>query len=243
MPSKSPASPLRPIIVRAASAAERAGLLAASRVSGVITKPGEIALQHTPRGAHASDWDRVSDARPPLDAPYPPLFPNARTACWDATLMIRPQPRPETLTEQERGGQVDRHGLVPVGDREGAHRRAQVDARAVDEDVGLPEPFGRMLGAVRQRATVAQVRADPRRGAARGRDRGGCGGERVRVPCEQDHPGPCVGQRPRDRPADAGAAAGDDGDPSVEREQIPEVVSHDEILPRSGTRDCWPIGW
>src|SRR5258708_13231483 len=93
MPSKSPASPLRPIIVRAASAAERAGSLAASRVSGVITKPGEIALQHTPRGAHASDWDRVSDARPPLDAPYPPLFPNARTACCDATLMIRPQPR------------------------------------------------------------------------------------------------------------------------------------------------------
>src|SRR5258707_13731483 len=93
MPSKSPASPLRPIIVRAASAAERAGSFAASRVSGVITKPGEIALQHTPRGAHASDWDRVSDASPPLDAPDPPLFPNARTAGWDATLVIRPQPR------------------------------------------------------------------------------------------------------------------------------------------------------
>src|SRR5260370_22454950 len=93
MRSKSGGGRLGPIIVRAASAAVRAGSLAESRVSGVITKQGEIALQHTPRGAHASDWDRVSDARPPLDAPYPPLFPNARTACWDATLMIRPQRR------------------------------------------------------------------------------------------------------------------------------------------------------
>ena len=59
----------------------------------MATNPGVIALQHTPLGAHASDWDRVSPASPALDAPYPPLLPNARTACWEATLMIRPQPR------------------------------------------------------------------------------------------------------------------------------------------------------
>ncbi len=59
----------------------------------MATKPGLTALQHTPRPAHASDWDRVRPASPALDAPYPPLFPNARIACWDATLMIRPQPR------------------------------------------------------------------------------------------------------------------------------------------------------
>ena len=69
MPSKSPASPLRPTIVRAASAATRAGSLAASAVSGVGTKPGETALQHTPLAAQASDWDRVSETTPPLDAP------------------------------------------------------------------------------------------------------------------------------------------------------------------------------
>ena len=28
-----------------------------------------------------------------MDAPYPPLLPNARSACCDVTLMIRPQPR------------------------------------------------------------------------------------------------------------------------------------------------------
>src|ERR1039458_7259235 len=37
--------------------------------------------------------DRVSAARPPLDAPYPPLCPNARWACCEVTLTIRPQPR------------------------------------------------------------------------------------------------------------------------------------------------------
>src|SRR5215470_3458362 len=58
-PSKSAASPLRPIMVRAASSAVR----------GVATKPGATALQHTPWGAQASDWDLVSETRPPLAAP------------------------------------------------------------------------------------------------------------------------------------------------------------------------------
>src|SRR5215469_9160191 len=69
MPSKSAASPLRPIMVRAASAAERAGSAATSAVRGVATKPGATALQHTPWGAQASDWDLVSETRPPLAAP------------------------------------------------------------------------------------------------------------------------------------------------------------------------------
>ncbi len=62
-------------------------------MSGVATNPGQTELTHTPDEAHASDWERVSDARLPLDAPYPPLLPNARSACCDVTLMIRPQPR------------------------------------------------------------------------------------------------------------------------------------------------------
>src|ERR1022692_22976 len=68
-PSKSAGFPLRPIMVRAAIAADLTGSPATAAFSGVGTKPGEIALQHTPRGAHASDCDLVSEARPPLDAP------------------------------------------------------------------------------------------------------------------------------------------------------------------------------
>src|ERR1700685_1326052 len=79
--------------VRAARAAERIGSDDTSRVSGVATNPGQTEFTHTPDGAHASDWERVSAASPPLDAPYPPLLPNARSACCDVTLMIRPQPR------------------------------------------------------------------------------------------------------------------------------------------------------
>jgi hypothetical protein len=62
-------------------------------VSGVATNPGHTEFTRTPDEAHASDWDRVSAARPPFDAPYPPLLPNARCACCDVTLMMRPQPR------------------------------------------------------------------------------------------------------------------------------------------------------
>ena len=78
-------------MVRAASAADRTGSDATSAVSGVATKPGTIALQHTPRDAQASDWDLVSPASPAFAAPYPPLVPNARTDCWEAILRIRPQ--------------------------------------------------------------------------------------------------------------------------------------------------------
>src|ERR1700722_3086732 len=79
--------------VRAARAADRPGSDDTSRVSGVATNPGQTEFTHTPDADHASDWDRVSAARPPLDAPYPPLLPNARSACCEVTLMIRPQPR------------------------------------------------------------------------------------------------------------------------------------------------------
>src|SRR3984885_3980608 len=79
--------------VRAARAADRIGSDDTSRVSGVATNPGQTEFTHTPDADHASDWDRVRDARPPLEAPYPPLLPNARCACCEVTLMIRPQPR------------------------------------------------------------------------------------------------------------------------------------------------------
>src|SRR6266702_7401858 len=92
MPAKSAGWPLRPIMVLAASAAERTGSRATGVVIAVGTKPGAIALQRTPDAAQASACDLVSDTRPPLAAPYPPLLPNARMACCDATLMMRPQP-------------------------------------------------------------------------------------------------------------------------------------------------------
>ena len=79
-------------MVRAASLAINSGSAAMCALSRVGTKPGHTELQHTPP-AQASDWDRVSAARPPLDAPYPPLFANARWACCEVTLMIRPKPR------------------------------------------------------------------------------------------------------------------------------------------------------
>src|SRR5215472_2677089 len=68
-PSKSAGRPLRPIMVRAASAAERAGSEATGAVIGVATNPGTTALQHTPERDHSSACDLVSDIRPPLDAP------------------------------------------------------------------------------------------------------------------------------------------------------------------------------
>src|SRR5258708_8511789 len=92
MPSKSAGWPFRPIMVRPASAAERTGSDATCLVIVVATKPGAIALQHTPEADQASACDLVSDTRPPLDAPYPPLLPKALIACCDATLMMRPHP-------------------------------------------------------------------------------------------------------------------------------------------------------
>src|SRR5260370_19726606 len=80
-------------MVLAAIACQRSGSDATATVSGVATNPGHTELQQTPERAHASDCERVSAARPPLDAPYPPLLPKARPACCEVTLMIRPHPR------------------------------------------------------------------------------------------------------------------------------------------------------
>src|ERR1700683_4081755 len=91
-PAKSDGSPFLPMCVRPASAADRTGSDATSTVSGVDTNPGQTELTHTPAGAAASDCDRVRAASPPLAPPYPPLLPNARIACWEVMLMIRPQP-------------------------------------------------------------------------------------------------------------------------------------------------------
>jgi hypothetical protein len=55
--------------VRAAREAERTGSDETSWVSGVATKPGQIELTQTPSADQASDCERVSAARPPLDAP------------------------------------------------------------------------------------------------------------------------------------------------------------------------------
>src|SRR3954465_12448034 len=92
-PAKSPGTPLRPIIVRAACAATFAGSAKTGSVSGGCTTPGAITLQHTPRGDQAAACDLVRATRPALETPYAPLLPYARNACCEATLMIRPQPR------------------------------------------------------------------------------------------------------------------------------------------------------
>ena len=76
--------------MRAACAATLAWSAKTASVSGVCTTPGAIALQQTPRRDQASACDRVSPTSPALAAPYAPLFPYARKACWETTLMIRP---------------------------------------------------------------------------------------------------------------------------------------------------------
>jgi len=68
-PSKSAGTPLRPVKVRAASAATRSGSAEACAVSGVCTNPGTTALQHTPRPDQASACDRDSATTPALDTP------------------------------------------------------------------------------------------------------------------------------------------------------------------------------
>lgn len=56
--------------MRAAIAAVWTGSANTARVSGEDTKPGAIALQHTPCADHASAWARVSAATPAFDTPY-----------------------------------------------------------------------------------------------------------------------------------------------------------------------------
>src|SRR5258708_34552757 len=92
VPAKSVGSPLRPTMVRLASAAARTGSDATLSVSGVATKPGQIALTVTPDGAHASDRRRVRAASGALEGADPPLLPDARWACAEGMLVGRPRP-------------------------------------------------------------------------------------------------------------------------------------------------------
>src|ERR1700722_9994524 len=90
---------------RAARAADRTGSDDTSRVSGVATNPGQTELTHTLYEDHASDWERVSAARPPFDAPYPSLLPNACSACCAVTSMIGPLGRRRHLRSEPLAGQ------------------------------------------------------------------------------------------------------------------------------------------
>lgn len=68
-PAKSSARPLRPVIVRAASASTFSGSDDSRAFSGVITKPGTSVLHVTPYRDHASACERASDSSAPLETP------------------------------------------------------------------------------------------------------------------------------------------------------------------------------
>src|SRR5580700_73449 len=141
-------------MVRAASLAINSGSAAMCALSRVGTKPGHTELQHTPEPAQASDWDRVSAARPPLDAPYPPLFANARWACCEVTLMIRPKPR-DAIDGPNRW--PSRNGAVKLT----ASVRSQ--SSAVSEESGgrrlIPAQFTRMSGGPNDAAASSAARS------------------------------------------------------------------------------------
>src|SRR5690606_5817864 len=92
-PAKSSGTPLRPTVVRAASAAIVSASSWRRWLSGVSTKPGTSVFAVTPRADHASDCERASDSRPPLETPYTPLSTNDRCACCDEMWISRPYPR------------------------------------------------------------------------------------------------------------------------------------------------------
>src|SRR5690606_34255442 len=68
-PAKSSGTPLRPTVVRAASAAMVSASSWRRWLRGVSTKPGTSVFAVTPRADHASDCERASDSRPPLETP------------------------------------------------------------------------------------------------------------------------------------------------------------------------------
>src|SRR3984957_17849902 len=61
-------------------------------ISGVYTVPGQMTLTRTPRGARATDMDRVRATTAPLDAQYEAKFAMPTTAATDPWLMIDPAP-------------------------------------------------------------------------------------------------------------------------------------------------------
>src|SRR6266567_2913565 len=121
--------------------------------------------------------------------------------------------RPEPLAEQERRGQVHRHGQVPFGQGQLRQRRTQVDARAVDQDVGLAEGLGGRPGRTLGGGTVAEIGTDPGRPAPLRTQRGDGIRQPPRVPRDQHHLRAGPRQRRSHPLADPRTAAGDHGHP------------------------------
>ena len=214
-------------MVRAARAAERTGSLATALVIGVATNPGVTALQQTPWGAQASDWDRVSPASPALDAPYPPLLPNARTACWEATLMIRPQPRraiagpkrwPSTNGAVRFTASTPPHCSSVCSPRGGRGLRGG----RVHQDVRFPEGRGGFPGRPLGLGRVGEIGPDPGRCPAGCPDGRGRPGQAFLAAGQQHDPGAGQGESPGHGVADAGTAPGDQGYPAVQGEEAVE---------------------
>jgi hypothetical protein len=130
---------------------------------------------------------------------------------------------PEPLSQQVGRLQVHCHSGVPHILAQLAHRRPQVDPGAVDEDVGLPERLGCLLGRRAHTVAGAQVGAHPGRPAAVGRqltDRGG----QLRFPTRHDQDAcPCQREGPGDGSTDSRTTASHYCYPAVQREQLGEV--------------------
>lgn len=125
-----------------------------------MTKPGHTELQQTPDEAHASDWERVSAARPPFEAPYPPLLPNAFSACCDVTLMIRPQPRP-AIPGPNRC--PSRNGAVRFTAIVASHSASDIDPSGGRRLI--PAQFTRMSGSPNNPAALSAIHRTESRAA------------------------------------------------------------------------------
>jgi hypothetical protein len=129
----------------------------------------------------------------------------------------------EALPEQVGRLEVHRHRGVPHRVVHLPHRRAQVHAGAVHEDVGLAEQGDRLLTRRARAGARPQIGAHPGRLAALGGQRVDRPGELHLSSRDHDHPRARPRERLGDRASDAGAATGHDGDAPIQREQLGEI--------------------
>ena len=154
-------------MVRAARAATRSGSAATCAFSRVGTNPGHTELQHTPDRAHASDCDRVSGGQARPSTPRTRrCCANARWACCEVTLMIRPQPRAAIAGPNRwpsRNGAVRLTAMVrsqssTLSDGSGGRRLTPAQLTRMS---GAPNAAAASSAARATAARDGQVRADP----------------------------------------------------------------------------------
>src|SRR5262249_9557665 len=123
----------------------------------------------------------------------------------------------------ERGGEVDGNGGIPFGAVEVEHFGHGADARAVDEDVDGAEALDAVRDDLLRQARLRDVRRHELVPASLALDE--AAGLAVVVDDARDeHVRARPGERDRERPTETGVAAGDQGVPAVEAEQIEREV-------------------